>query len=246
MTNVRNGASTGDVIASEWLKLRMLRSTFALLGSCGAILAPAALISFLMVADWDTSPPDQQAIFASADPSVLVLPFAQFCLAALGALTITSEHATGMIRASTTSVPNRRTLYLAKTAVVAALAFIAGQLLALTTVAAGTLLTGDRPAPIASTTTLSDAFQQGLLLTATALVGLGLGTLIRSTAGTFVALAGLIFVLPALVAFLPGDAAGYMLPNLADLSALPALATMAAYAATALATGAMATLRRDV
>ncbi|WP_106396612.1 ABC transporter permease [Actinocorallia populi] len=235
-----------DVIASEWLKLRTLRSTFALLAAAAAVLVPAALISALMVADWDASPPEEQAVFASADPGVLVLPFAQFCLAALGALVITGEHATGMIRTSAVAVPDRRVLFLAKAAVTAAAAFAAGLSIALATLAAGSLITGDRPAPIASTATPADALLQGLLLATTALVGLGLGALIRATAGAFTALAALIFVLPSLVSFLPWDISPYLLPNLAALPALPAVAAMTAYAAAALTAGVAATLYRDI
>ncbi|GAA0961137.1 ABC transporter permease [Actinocorallia libanotica] len=235
-----------DVIASEWLKLRTLRSTFALLAAAAAVLVPAALVSALMVADWDASPPETRAVFASADPGVLVLPFAQFCLAALGALAITGEHATGMIRTSAVAVPDRRSLFLAKAAVTAATALAAGQFIALATFTAGALITGDRPAPIAAATTLPDALLQGLLLTTAALVGLGLGALVRATAGTFTALAALIFVLPALASFLPWDVSPYLLPNLTELAALPALAAMAAYTTAALAAGLLTTLRRDI
>ncbi|WP_329385135.1 ABC transporter permease [Streptomyces sp. NBC_01351] len=235
-----------SVVASEWLKLRTVRSTYGLLGASAGILLPAAGISAAMIADWDGSGADAQALFASADPGVLVMPFAQFCLAALGALAITSEYATGTIRPSALAVPDRRRLFAAKAVVVAVVGFLAGQLVALASMAAGHLLTGDRPAPIAAVTSLADAFQQGLLLTASAVVGLGLGAVIRSTAGTFVALAGLIFVLPALAAFLPWDVAAYMLPNLAALAAGPALLAMAGYGGAALAAGAAAGRLRDV
>ncbi|MEV7522194.1 hypothetical protein [Streptomyces sp. NPDC091371] len=235
-----------NVIASEWLKLRTVRSTHGLLAASAGILLPAAGISAAMIADWDGSTAESQALFASADPGVLVMPFAQFCLAALGALAITSEHATGTIRASSVAVPDRGRLFRAKAAVVAAVGFLAGQLIALASMAAGHLLSGDRPAPIAAATTLADAFQQGLLLTVSALVGLGLGAVIRSTAGTFVALAALIFVLPMLAGFLPWDAAAYMLPNLAALAAGPALLAMAGYGGAALAAGSAAGRRRDV
>ncbi|MFC9293885.1 hypothetical protein ACFTWH_08970 [Streptomyces sp. NPDC057011] len=239
-------ASLSSVVASEWLKLRTVRSTYGLLGASAGILLPAAGISAAMIADWDGSTPEARAVFASADPGVLVMPFAQFCLAALGALAITSEHATGMFRTSSVAVPDRRRLFTAKAVVVAALGFLAGQLIALASMAAGHLLTGHRPAPIAATTGLADAFQQGVLLTASALVGLGLGALIRSTAGTFTALAALLFVLPALASFLPWDVAAYMLPNLAALDAAPALLAMAGYAGAALAAGAAAGRHRDV
>ncbi|MFG2291708.1 hypothetical protein [Streptomyces sp. NPDC048603] len=238
--------SLSSVVASEWLKLRTVRSTYTLLGASAGILFPAAGISAAMIADWDGSTAEARAVFASPDPGVLVMPFAQFCLAALGALAVTSEHATGMIHTSSVAVPDRRRLFAAKAVVVTALGLAAGQLVALASMAAGHLLTGDRPAPIAATTGLAEAVLQGLNLTASALVGLGVGALIRSTAGTFTALTALIFVLPALAAFLPWDMAAYMLPNLAALPTGPALLAMAGHAGAALATGAAAGRHRDV
>ncbi|WP_327636208.1 hypothetical protein OHB24_40180 [Kribbella sp. NBC_00482] len=93
-------------------------------------------------------------------------------------------------------------------------------------------------------------------MTATALVGLGLGAVLRSTAAAVVAL----FVLPGLTSFLPapwGDRVrALVLPNLAEqvagtgtgsvLEPVLAACVVAAYVLLAVGGGAIALLRRDV
>jgi ABC-2 type transport system permease protein len=97
-----------------------------------------------------------------------------------------------------------------------------------------------------------------------ALVGLGLGTAIRSTAGAVMAVAALLFVLPGLVAYIPppwnARIAAFLLPNLVPQMAderlstrlgdglLPpwaALVVLIAYPAIALTIGSYLLRRRD-
>ena len=58
--------------------------------------------------------------------SLIGLLIGQLVIAVLGALTITSEYSTGMIRTSLTSMPRRGTVYAAKAVVFAAVALVAG------------------------------------------------------------------------------------------------------------------------
>jgi hypothetical protein len=72
----------------------------------------------LVTADWGRSTPDVRAAFAAADPSVMVIPFAQFASGVLGALAITSEYANGMIRTVLVAVPQQAAVLCAKASVV--------------------------------------------------------------------------------------------------------------------------------
>jgi ABC-2 type transport system permease protein len=252
-----------DLIAAEWLKVRSVRSTFAILGALVVALLIGTVVSALMTADWDGSSPAERAAFPGADPGVLAVPFTQFCLAALGGLVITSEYATGMIHTSLVAVPQRLRLLAAKTAVLAALTLAAGQMIAFASLLISRLITGDRPAPISAWTSVSDglpaAFASGLSVMVIGLVGLGLGAVIRSTAGTIIVVGTLLFVLPAMTMLLPapwdGRISAMMLPGLAVQLAgeqsdavLPpygALVVMALYVTAALAAGALAVTRRD-
>ncbi|ONI84981.1 ABC transporter permease [Saccharothrix sp. ALI-22-I] len=252
-----------DVLNSELLKLRSVRSTTYVLLAIAASLLAGALISYLMTADWDTSPPDLRQKFGAADPGVMVVPFGQFCLGVLGALAITSEYGSGMIRTALVSVPRRKAYLLAKTLVVAGVSLVVALVTSFLAYQAGELITGDRPRPISAYDSLGDAVPTLSANTASlvllALVGLGLGFLLRSTAGALVTLCGLLFVLPALTLLLPHPwndrAYSVMLPTLAPqlsgelpdapLSPLGAGLVMLAYLVLALGAGATALLRRD-
>lgn len=252
-----------DVIASEWLKLRSVRSTRYLLLALLLTLSAATLVAYLMTADWDTSPPELQARFGSADPSVMVVPFGQFLLGALGALAVTSEYGSGMIRTTLVSVPRRGELFAAKTTVVGGSAVVLGLVLSTAAALAGEVITGDRPAPIAAFDSSADLWSAVLANTAAlvllALLGLGLGFALRSTAGTLVTLCGLLFVVPTVVLMLPEPwderlyalTPGVLAPQLTGAMTDPPLPpwgaglVMLAYAAVSLGAGAAVLLRRD-
>ncbi|GAB2964764.1 ABC transporter permease [Saccharothrix stipae] len=252
-----------DLLNSEWLKLRSVRSTTYILLAITAALLGGVLVSFLMTADWDTSPPDLQQKFGSADPGMLVVPFTQFCLGVLGAMAITSEYGTGMIRTALVSVPQRKAYLLAKTLVVAGASLAIALVASLLAYQAGEWITGDRPHPISAYDSFADALPGLLANTASmvllGLVGMGLGFLLRSTAGALVSLCALLFVLPTLTLVLPQPwnerAYSVMLPVLAPqlsgditdplLSPLGAGLTMVAYLIAAVGAGTIALLRRD-
>ncbi|XVS67237.1 ABC transporter permease [Actinosynnema sp. CA-299493] len=252
-----------DVLNSEWLKLRSVRSTTYVLIALALCLLVGTLVSYLMTADWDTSPPDLQQKFGAADPGVMVIPFAQFCLGVLGALAITSEYGSGMIRTALVSVPGRKAYLLAKTVVVAGASLVIGLATVLLAYQTGELITGDRPEPISAYGSFTDALPTLLANTASlvlmALIGLGLGFLLRSTAGALVSLCALLFVLPSLTLILPSPwnerVYSVMLPVLAPqlsaespgapLSPPAAGLVMLAYLLLALGSGLLTLLRRD-
>jgi ABC-2 type transport system permease protein len=138
-------AVLGDVIASEWVKLRTVRSTGFVLGAALAALLLTSLIAVLMTADWDSSPPGERAVFESADVGLLSMPFSQFCVAVLAGLAVAGEYGTGMIRTSLIAVPQRRMMMLARGVVLGGGALVAGQVLAWLAFLATWLVVGDRP-----------------------------------------------------------------------------------------------------
>lgn len=252
-----------DVIASEWMKIRTVRSTYYLLAAVAVVLVLGSVVSWLMVADFDTSPPERQALFASADTSVLVTPFTQFCVAALGALVVTSEYGNGMIRTVLVAVPDRRSLLLGKATAVGACALVIGVTTSFTSFASSRLIMGDRPPPVAPWASMSDAlpsvFASAASVTAAGLVGFGLGLVLRSTVGTVVSICALLWLLPSLTPLLPepwserisSAMLPYLVPQLAGsipdapLSPVGAAAAMAVYVVAALGAGGLALIRRD-
>lgn len=252
-----------DVVASEWLKVRTVRSTYYLLLTAVVALVLGAVVSSLMTADFDRSTPELRASFASADPSVFVMPFTQFAAGVFGALAVTSEYAGGMIRTVLVTVPQRVSVLVAKIVVVGGGALLVGQVIAFLSYLVGAVVIGDRPAPLAQFDGLSDALPSvlanGLSIAALASTGLGFGLLLRSTAGALTTLSFLMFVLPMVAVLLPPPWNNrlvsvtllYLTPQIsgaienARLTPGWAFAVLLAYPVVALAAGAVALVRRD-
>lgn len=205
----RNTSGLGRTIASEWLKLRSVRSTYMYLAALILGVAMGGLIAYLMTADYDSAPPSEQVLFGSADPGQLAVPVAQFCLAALAALAMTSEYATGMIRTSLTAVPARGRMLAAKGVVVVVVTAVVGLAVNFASYFLGAAITGDRPAPIRAFETLGDAMPVVLANSASlvvmGLLGLGLGAVLRATAGALVSITAILFVVPIAAQFLPRE-----------------------------------------
>jgi ABC-2 type transport system permease protein len=252
-----------DIFASELLKVRTVRSSYALLAVVGTMLALGVVMVIGMTVDFDHSSAAEQAAFAGADASVIVIPFAQFCFAAFGALAITAEFGTGMIRPSLVAVPRRPAMIAGKVAVVGGLALVLGQLVSFAAYLASKSIAGGHPAPLWPHESTSDgvrmALANGLSILVLGLVGLGVGMLVRSTAGALITVVGLLLILPTMAFFIPDPwdvrVGSVMLPNLAPqlsgnaeigtLSPAWAAAVMAAWIVVALGAGAWAFVRRD-
>jgi hypothetical protein len=255
-----------NVLASEWLKLRSVRSTTWTLGAVAAFVLLSVLWSWYVASYWDGLTPERRAVVQAApaeQPLVLALPV---CAAVLGALAITAEYATGTIRGSLAAVPRRTALYAAKAVLVGAVTLVTALVCVTLAVAAGQVIVGDRKVP-SFEAPVSGQVPHLLALAASAaviaLVAYGLGAALRSTAATITAAVGLLMVLPSIANLLPApwdERVRSLLPsNLADqiaaapgssgplgsLSPAGAMAVLAAYAITALAVGATAFVRRD-
>lgn len=210
-----------DLLISEWTKLRSVRSTYlALLGSA----AVAVGVGTFSAATVNTSRIDW-ATFDPVDTSLSGLLIVQLVFGVFGALAITSEHASGMIRTTFAAVPRRRAVLAAKATVTGAAALAAGELIAFAAFFSGQLvlsgrqLGAQRPealgrhlsATLADPGVLRAVAGAGFYLFIVTLVGLGLGAIIRHTAGAIAAV-GLIFVQALIVNLVfpePDSAAGH-------------------------------------
>jgi ABC-type transport system involved in multi-copper enzyme maturation permease subunit len=148
----------------------------------------------------------EQATIDSTRVSLGGLHLSQVAFGVLGVLVITSEYSTGMIRATLAAVPQRRLVLAAKAIVFAVTALIVGIASCL---AAYLAFQAFLPAGDGMRTSLSDlgvlraVTGAGLYLTVLGLLGLGLGAIIRSSAGAIATLLGLLFVPSLLAALLP-------------------------------------------
>jgi ABC-2 type transport system permease protein len=210
-----------DLLASEWTKLRSVRSTYlALLGSA----AVAVGVGIFSAATVKTSHIDW-ATFDPVNTSLSGLLIVQLVFGVFGALAITSEHATGMIRTTFAAVPRRRAVLAAKATVTGAAGIAAGELIAFAAFFSGQLVLSGKhlhagqlvpsgkhlSITIADPGVLRAVAGAGFYLFIVTLVGLGLGAIIRHTAGAIAAV-GLIFVQALIVNLVfpdPNSAAGH-------------------------------------
>ena len=203
--------SAAGVVRSEWIKLRSVRSsTTTLLATAGVMLLfgalAAAVGSGLLATPPDAGGPDGGP--GGGGPTATVLAgslLAPLVIGVLGVLTITSEYATGTIRSTMTFVPGRLPVLGAKVVVLTAVVLPVMVVATLATFFLGQLLLGAGDAPTAAIGdpgVLRALLGTAAYLTGVALLGLALGTLLRSTAAAVSALVALVFLLPGLGGFL--------------------------------------------
>ncbi|NTW38934.1 MAG: ABC transporter permease [Cellulomonadaceae bacterium] len=263
--------SLATAIRSEWVKLRTLRSTWIGLASALVVLvgfgALAAAVSIGSVATRDGAG-DGGGPFGGSDPVSTVLMGANFAvllMGILGALAGAREYGSRMIAATVAAVPRRWQVVVAKSTVFGAVAVVTSVVgvLAAFVVGMGVLSGGD-----AATVALTDdgVLRQVLgmagYITAVGLIGMGLGILLRSVAGSIGAVVAVFMVLPPLagallpdswdplLAYLPSSAASAFTAVQgagADvLGAGAGAAVLAAWVVAALVGAVVAITRRDV
>lgn len=186
------------LIASEWLKIRSVRSTpFLLVGGGVILLAIAVLATAAAVSFWDDAPASVRAnvepVGAGIAEGIILGPL---IFGTFGALAVTGEYATRSIRTSLVAVPQRPAFLLAKAAVVLGLGLVASLVTVFVMYGTAQVIVGDRPIGAPLDLALRDLLSWVDALTMVALLGLGIGTVLRSTAGSIVTVVGLVYVLP--------------------------------------------------
>jgi ABC-2 type transport system permease protein len=194
-----------DLLTSEWTKLRSVRSTYWTL--LVAVVTPIGISVIVAV-----TLANQTAGAAPVDPLLpgfISLEYAVLAVGVLGVLAFSTEYSTGLIRTTFAAEPRRRAVLAAKAAVIGAVTLVAGELVAFTSFAAvQAVLSGHHLGVSLTRPGVPGAvLADGLLLFVVALMGVGLGAIIRHTAGGIAALVGLIF-LPAILGLLPAPWGG--------------------------------------
>jgi hypothetical protein len=101
-------ARARHVLASEWIKLRSVRSSYlVLLVAAVAAVSIGYLITRTDATHWDTMTAAKKAAFDPVGDSFTGLGMAQLAFGALGVLAISSEYATGLIRTTFAANPRR-------------------------------------------------------------------------------------------------------------------------------------------
>jgi ABC-type transport system involved in multi-copper enzyme maturation permease subunit len=206
--------------------------------------------------------PRDRADFNPLDISIVGVQIAQLAIGVLGVLVITAEYSTGMIRASMTAVPRRLPVLWGKTAVYALVTIVLMMPATLIAFFVSQAILSRRDIDVAFTAAGVPrvVLGAGLYLVVIGLFGLGLGAIVRNTAGGIALFAGLLFVLPPLMNVLPASwnasaspyvplQAGQALLRLHQgdqLAPWTGFAVLCGYAALAIAIAALLLRRRDV
>ena len=196
-------AGFGDALRSEFTKIKSTRSTYWTLL---ALIVVCIGIGALASAGTAAHPQGISAAqFDATQQSLAGLYVGQLVIAVLGALTITSEYSTGMIRTSLAVQPRRGVVFAAKAVVFAMVTLIVGLIASFGSFFVGqAILSGAHlSATLGQPNVLRAVIGGALFLTACGMLAYGLGAILRHTAAAISAAIGLLFVLTVLVQFLP-------------------------------------------
>ena len=221
-TRLRSPASSlsfGGVLRSEWIKLRSLRSTvWSYLIVIAISVGMALLMSFSMVNGMSggmeisgASPDQQHELVMQA--SMFGVYFGQLVVGVLGVLVISGEYSTGMIRSTLAAVPKRLPALAGKGLVLFVATFVVGFLANSLAYLTASIVLGTN-VEVFDPDTLLTLAGGALYLALVAVFALGVGTMLRSSAGGIAAVLGLLLLLPTVLQLIPADWAHDVIPYL--------------------------------
>jgi ABC-2 type transport system permease protein len=200
-------ASTfGDVLRSEWVKLRSVRATFwaltvtVVLGvGLGAVISAATAHAYAKMSvsgklSWDPTGYSQAGV-----------AIASLAIAVLGVLCISSEYSSGMIRTSLIAVPKRGRVLAAKSLIFAGVTFVVGEVTCFAAFFVGqALISGHAPhAALGDPGVVRAVAGGGLYLAALAVLSVAAGALLRHPAAAIASMIAVMLVLPGIAQALP-------------------------------------------
>ena len=200
--------STAGVLRSEWTKLRTLRSTrWSLLFAFLAMAGLGPLVAAVQMAHWTQLAPPDRATYDSVNTAVGGAHLAQLAVGVLGVLVISGEYSTGMIRSSFMAVPRRLPVLWAKVIVFAAVVFVVMLIASLISFYGVQAIVTQHHAQrtLGSPGALRTVIGAALYQTVLGAMCVGLGAMLRNTAGGIATFVGLLFVLPGISAILPAS-----------------------------------------
>ncbi|MFC3452668.1 ABC transporter permease [Amycolatopsis speibonae] len=202
----------GRAIRSEWIKIRSLRSTWVFLAAVIVITIGFGAIAAAVSTGTITAPPNGGPPngFGGGPLSTVLTgsTFAVLLIGVLGSLAGAREYGSRMITATVAAVPRRWQVVVAKTAALAYIVVPGALIGVFGAYSVGMNILSSNDATTVSLTdngVLRSILGMAGYITAIALLGLGLGILLRSVAGSIGAVIGGILILPSI--------AGALLPD---------------------------------
>jgi ABC-type transport system involved in multi-copper enzyme maturation permease subunit len=258
----------GGLVRSELTKMRSVRSTkWTLLLTVVLTIGLAAILTGIQAGHWSHVSLADRLTFDPTNLSLTGLSLGELTVGILGVMVITAEFGTGTIRSSLAAVPNRGLFLLAKVAAFGLVVLTVGEVISFAAFFLGqAMLTHPVPhATIGQPGVLRAVVGGGLYLTCIGLLAMGIGTIIRHTAGALAAFVGILLIIPALIPAFPtgvqnavskfepvtiGNAMSSVNPHVASgstptFSPWAGMAILCLYAAIALGIGAWRLVSRD-
>jgi ABC-type transport system involved in multi-copper enzyme maturation permease subunit len=220
------------------------------------------LTAAITASQWATMSASSRASFDAVSTVLQGHQFAQLAIGVLGVLVISNEYSSGMIRSTLAAVPRRLPVLWAKAGVFGAVTLVTMTIASLIAFFAGMAVLSSHHLQVAFSApgVALAVFGAALYLVVVGLLGVGLGALLRNTAGAIASVVGLLLLLPVLIGLLPSSIKSHITPYLPSnagdallnvhhqtgfLSPWTGFAVMCAYAVVALAGAAFVLRRRD-
>ena len=198
----------GHLLRGEWIKFWSVRSTtwtlsIFLLATVGLVVLIS--LAFVNVPSPEQGGPPEGTAGNPLDPLSIAVTLAQLALAVLGALTITSEYSTGMIRSSLTAVPKRLPMLWAKAVVLVVSVFAVALVAVALSVALQWLFfdSKDFSIDVTDPEMIRPLVGTAVYLATIALFSYALGALLRHSAAALATVLGLLLVAPILFSAIP-------------------------------------------
>lgn len=188
-------------LRSEWIKLYTLRSTWWSIG-----VAAVLTIGIAVLVAGSMNAPGFEPIQAVVTP----FQFTMLLAGIIGAIAVTGEYSTGMIRSTLAADPMRGSVLAAKASVVAVFLFLASFVIFLITAVAVMPIFASRDIAFPGDDLAGELLPilaASVSMSVFALIGVAFGFLLRSGAGAIAATVGLLFVLPIIASIfaMPGE-----------------------------------------
>ena len=194
--------SFAATMRAEWIKLRTVRSTWWTLGATVLLGAGLTVLMCWGNADWLASPEADESPGSFITWGMMI---AQITAVVLGALVVTTEYGTGMIRTTFAAVPARGRVLLTKSVLLVAVLFVVGTGTALLGYFGGNFFLDREGIGMAlEGDVLRAMYGSGLYLAGIGLFTVAVGFLLRHTAGTISIVLALMLILGNMVNLVPG------------------------------------------
>ena len=193
---------------SEWIKFRTVRSTtLGIIVFIVFTIGLGVLITSLIHAHWNDMEPIRKLTFDPVSTSLGGTELAQFAVGVIGSLFITSEYTSGAIRNTLSAVPRRGQLVLAKLAVLTVSMIVISEIVCIAAFLIGQqIYAGMIPASTDSLSNGADlrsVLLGGVYLTLLAMLGFGIGLVLRQSTSTISTFTAAVLVIPLIIFFLP-------------------------------------------